>query len=366
MAENGTCGLGEGQVSLHVGYGRGMLAPRMSRERMPRWLIGGLVIAAGILALPFAPWVILSVWLGRWAKRRLFGPLLRVLGKRPSLAASFTVVILLLVFVPIAALIASLTVDAIALVQQLMNSDAGKSVLEQLAGGPKPGAQVTQHAMTSPEGIADLVRTQGARAWTIATQVAGATAHFVIGVLILVTGIFGLLLEGDKWYAWIEDNAPFQTTTVRRLADAFIETGKGLAYGIVGAGLIQAIIATIAYLIIGVPSALALGMLTLIFSVIPAIGTAIVWVPVTIGLALADRTGAAIGLGLVGIFAIGSVDNLARPFLARRGHLALPSYVLLIAMFGGVELIGGWGLVLGPLVVRLAKEAIAIRGEPVS
>jgi predicted PurR-regulated permease PerM len=61
---------------------------------------------------------------------------------------------------------------------------------------------------------------------------------------------------------------------------------------------------------------------------------------------------------------IGSVDNLARPWLARRGQLKLPSYVLLIAMFGGVELIGGWGLILGPLVVRLAKEAIAIRAEP--
>ncbi len=333
---------------------------------MPRWLVGGLVLACVALAIPFAPWVILAAWLGRWAKRRIHHPMMRLIGDRPNLAASLTVVIMLLVFVPIAALIASLTVDAIALVQQLMSSDAGKSVLEQLAGAPKPGAENTQHAMTSAAGIADLIRNQGERAWMIATQVAGATAHFVIGVLILVTGIFGLLTEGDKWYPWIERNAPVPSTTVRRLADAFIETGRGLAYGIVGAGIIQATVATIAFLIIGVPSALALGMLTLIFSVIPAIGTAIVWVPVTIGLALTDRTGAAIALGLVGIFVIGSVDNLARPFLARRGHLALPSYVLLIAMFGGVELIGGWGLVVGPLVVRLAKEAIAIRAEPVS
>jgi len=343
-----------------------MLAPGMAREPMPRWLLAVLVIACAIIAMPFGPWIVLSVWLGRWAKRRVHGPLTKLLRQRSSLAASFTVVIMLMVFVPIAALIASLTVDAIALVQQLLASDAGKSVLEQLAGGPKPGAEITQHAMTSAAGIADLIRTQGERAWAIATQVAGATAHFVIGMLILVTGIFGFLTEGDKWYAWLETHAPVAPSTLRRLADAFIETGRGLAYGIFGAGLIQAAVATIAFLIIGVPSALALGMLTLLFSVIPAIGTAIVWVPVTIGLALTDRTGAAVGLGLVGVFVIGSVDNLARPFLARRGQLALPSYVLLIAMFGGVELIGGWGLVLGPLVVRLAKEAVAIRGEPVS
>lgn len=366
MAENGTWGVGEGQVSLHVGHGWRMLeADVMSRERMPRWMVAGLAIAAGILAIPFAPWIILALWLGRWAKRRLHAPIMRVIGERPSLAASLTVVIMLLVFVPVAALLASLTVDAIALVKQLLASDAGKSVLEQLAGGSKPG-EVTERVVTSPAGIVDLVRTQGERAWTIATQVAGATIHFVIGVLILVTGIFGLLIDGEKWYAWIESHAPVPPTTVRRLADAFVETGRGLAYGIVGAGLIQAAVATTAYVIIGVPSALALGMLTLLFSVIPAIGTAIVWVPVTIGLALTDRTAAAIALAAVGVGVIGTVDNLARPFLARRGHLALPSYVLLVAMFGGVELIGGWGLLVGPLVVRLAKEAIAIRAEPVS
>ena len=46
-----------------------------------------------------------------------------------------------------------------------------------------------------------------------------------------------------------------------------------------------------------------------------------------------------------------------------RGQLQLPSYVTLIAMFGGVELLGGWGLMLGPLIVRLAKEAVLIRSE---
>jgi predicted PurR-regulated permease PerM len=112
-----------------------------------------------------------------------------------------------------------------------------------------------------------------------------------------------------------------------------------------------------------VPSALALGMLTLLFSVIPAIGTALVWVPVTAGLALTGRPGAAIALGIVGIALIGTVDNLARPYLARRGQLQLPTWVVLISMFGGVELIGGWGLLLGPLAVRLAKEALLIRSS---
>jgi predicted PurR-regulated permease PerM len=104
-------------------------------------------------------------------------------------------------------------------------------------------------------------------------------------------------------------------------------------------------------------------MLTLLFSVIPAIGTALVWVPVAAGLAITGRTTAAIALGVVGVAVIGSVDNVARPYLARRGHLQLPTWVVLIAMFGGIALIGGWGLLLGPLVLRLAKEALLIRAS---
>jgi predicted PurR-regulated permease PerM len=101
-------------------------------------------------------------------------------------------------------------------------------------------------------------------------------------------------------------------------------------------------------------------MLTLLFSVVPAIGTAIVWAPVAAGLALTGRTGAAIALAVIGVAVVGSVDNLARPWLAHRGKLQLPTWVVLTSMFGGVELLGAWGLVVGPLAVRLAKEALVI------
>lgn len=337
---------------------------RELREAMPRWLLAAFCIGAAIIAAPFVTWIVFGVWLGRYA-RKIHRPVMRVLHGRRGLSATVTVILMLLVFVPIAALLTSIVVDAIALVQQLMESPTGKTVLQQLAGGPKAGTQVTEHAFNSAD-VVDLIRAQGARAWAIATSVAGATARVVVGMLILITCIYGILVDGDGWYAWIEKHAPVPPESLRRLADAFTETGRGLAYGIVGAGLIQAIVSTIAYVVLGVPSALALGLLTLILSVVPAVGTAIVWVPVTIGLALTDRTGAAIALAVIGVGVIGTVDNLARPYLARRGHLALPTLVVLVSMFGGVELLGGWGLILGPLIVRLAKEAVAIRAEAVS
>jgi predicted PurR-regulated permease PerM len=337
----------------------------VTRDPMPRWLLALLCLGALVMLAPFAPWIILGVWLGLYAER-VFQPMVKVFAGRRGIAATVTVLLFAIVLFPIAGLIGSLVIDAIALVQQLLSSKEGHSILERLARGDTPPGEVTQQALVSKEGVIDLLRAQGGRAWAVFTQVAGLAVHVVVGLLIMVSGMFGVLVEGRSWYSWIEQHAPIPSDALHRFAAAFVETGRGLAWGVVGAGALQAIVATIAYLILGVPSALALGMLTLIFSVIPAIGTAIVWVPVAAGLALTGREGAAIGLAVVGVAVIGSIDNLARPMLTRRGQLQLPTYVTLIAMFGGVELLGGWGLMLGPLIVRLAKEAILIRSEAVA
>jgi len=325
---------------------------------MPRPLAGWIVallllIAAGVF-LPFAPWAILALWLGLYAAR-IHAPLARRLGNRPHLAAMLTTSLLALIALPIAAVIASMVNDAVVLIRNVAASDRAGAVFEQLVQSGKGAAGGDRQSVTA------MLAGQGDRALAIAKQVAGAAAHVVIGLFILVAGIYGVLVEGRSWWAWIETHAPIAPAHLARFADAFRETGRGLWFGVVGAGAVQAAAATIAFFVLGVPHALPLGLLTLVFSVIPAVGTAIVWVPVAAGLMLTGRTEAAIGMAAIGVCVISAIDNFARPWLARRGELALPSWVVLIAMFGGVELIGGWGVLFGPLAVRLAKEALAIR-----
>ena len=303
--------------------------------------------------LPFLPWIAMALWLGLYA-RRIHEPLSRRLGGRVGLSAWITVSLLLVVLLPIAAVLTSIAFDAIALVQQLLDSEQARTMLVKLVRG----SGVPQDAS-----ISDLLLAQGDRALALAESVFVIAARFVVGLLIMVTGTYGVLVEGQGWYEWIERHTPLTVQHFRRFGAAFVETGRGLWYGIIGAGALQAFVATVAYIAIGVPSPLALGMLTFILSVIPAVGTAIVWVPVTVGLALTGRPGAALSMAIVGLGVISTVDNLARPWLAHRGKLQLPTWVVLIAMFGGVELLGGWGLVMGPLLVRFAKEALVISRE---
>jgi predicted PurR-regulated permease PerM len=324
--------------------------------KIPTWFVALLVFGAACMFARFVPWMVLAVWLGLFA-RRVHEPLTRKLGGRRSASAMITVSLLLVIVLPIVVVVTSIVIDAIALVQQLMKSEQAQAVFAKLV--QSNGSE----SIDSSTDVVDLLISQGDRAWSVLSSAAGIAARIVLGLLVMVTGMYGVLVEGRGWYAWIERHGPLSPEHLRRFGDAFIETGRGLWWGIVGAGALQALVATIAFLALGVPSAFALGLLTLMFSILPAIGTAIVWAPVAAGLALTGRPVAAIVLVAIGVGVIGTVDNLARPWLARRGKLELPTWLVLISMFGGISLFGGFGIILGPLLVRLAKEALVISRE---
>ena len=89
-----------------------------------------------------------------------------------------------------------------------------------------------------------------------------------------------------------------------------------------------------------------------VFSLFPAIGTAFIWVPVTIYLLATGDVWQGAALFLFGFFIISSVDNIVRPILV--GHDArMPDYVVLISTLGGFELMGFNGFVIGPVIAAL-------------
>ena len=122
--------------------------------------------------------------------------------------------------------------DAITLVQTLMDSEEGKSVLERLASDGNNQADETRAALTSAGGLTDLLMSQGDRAWAIVKQVAGAAAHFVIGLLDhRQRDVRGARRGPRAGTRGSSDHAPVPASTVARFAAAFVETGRGLAFG---------------------------------------------------------------------------------------------------------------------------------------
>lgn len=329
---------------------------------VPRWVLFGLLFAGALVLVPYWTWLVLAIWVGQLG-RRVMRPLSRLTGGRQRAAAVLTALLLAILVVPVGLVAVTLISDAIALAERLATTKEVRTLFEQLVTAqPTPGDGAGAPTVPDKNPL-DLLMAHGMRAWGVLTLVFQVAAAAVLGLFIFITSVYVVLADGPQAYRWFERHMPLDPALTRRFAAAFNETGHGLFVGVGGSGLAQAIVATVAYILIGVPEPFVLGLLTLIFSVVPSVGTALVWVPVTIGLALTGRTDAAIGMAVVGVAVIGSIDNVVRPVLARWGNLALPSYLIMVSMFGGLALVGASGLILGPLVLRLAKEALVIHRE---
>ncbi len=159
------------------------------------------------------------------------------------------------------------------------------------------------------------------------------------------------------------EHSPLSAKHMDRLRKAFQETGRGLLIGVGLTCAVQGLVAAIAYLCLQIPHWYALGVLTGFCSLIPILGTAIVWIPITIGLFIQQAYIKAAVMIAIGVLVIGSVDNLLRPVFSKLGSLQMSTLLLLLTIFGGLELLGAWGALLGPLIVRLATETIILVKE---
>jgi predicted PurR-regulated permease PerM len=94
------------------------------------------------------------------------------------------------------------------------------------------------------------------------------------------------------------------------------------------------------------------GAVTTLLSLLPAVGAAMVWLPVALYLMALGHAWQGIGLIVYGTVVIGLVDNLLRPLLVGK-DIKLPDWLVLLSTLGGMALLGLNGFVIGPLVAAL-------------
>ena len=312
-----------------------------------------LCLAAMVFALPFWPALLLAAWTAELAKplMRRFSP---VVGGRMRGAALLTAMLVTVCFVPVVLLVFAAAHEATELYAKLRESGADKDALLALVSN---GAEQGDAEMGAQQ-LMTLAKEYGSRAIGVAVGLAGTATAAVVGVVVYFWGTFVLLCEGPRTYAWAEKHIDLPPAVTRAFRDAFVETGRGLLIGVGATSVVQSLVATLTYLLLGVPRAILLGSITLVFAVVPALGPAMVWLPVAIALFVSgDYTKGGILVG-VGVLVIGTVDNLVRPLFVRFGRLQLSSFAVFVAMLGGLTVAGPFGILLGPLAFRLATEAV--------
>lgn len=141
-----------------------------------------------------------------------------------------------------------------------------------------------------------------------------------------------------------------------QLLTTILNTVASVVQGVFGSALAQAIVASIGFLIAGIPGAFLLGAATFFVSLLP-IGPPIFWIGASIWLITQESYGWAIFMFLWGLFAISSIDNVVKPYLISRGS-SLSLLLVTLGVFGGIVSFGFIGIFIGPPILAVGITLI--------
>lgn len=172
----------------------------------------------------------------------------------------------------------------------------------------------------------------------------------IFNIVIIAIVFFFSLRDSDILAKFIADISPLARSKEKAVVQHFKDITNSIVFGQVIVGIAQGIFAGIGLFAFGIPNAFFLTLLAVFLSIIPFIGPAVLWIPVTIALFAEGSTGIAIGFLLYNVFIVSTVDNVLRVYIISRKTNA-SQILMLIGMIGGVLLFGLLGLILGPLIL---------------
>lgn len=180
----------------------------------------------------------------------------------------------------------------------------------------------------------------------------GGISGFAINVAVLVLVLYFMLIGGGKMEAYIYDILPFKKDNKLEVLNEINMIVTSNAIGIPLLAIIQGLIAMGGYWIFNAPSPFLFGFLTCFATIIPVVGTALVWLPLTVYMALTGEWVNALGLAVFALIVITNVDNFIRFILQKKMADTHP----LITIFGviiGLSLFGFMGIIFGPLLISV-------------
>ena len=278
---------------------------------------------------------------------------------RSGAALLSTLVVLLLFVLPAGFVAAAVSSEMATAGRYLAERSREAGGVGQLASDALhvPMDRVGRHIDLQKTGIQAWVESLPARASgalvtsgaLLVRDLAGFAGQTVITFFIL----FFLFRDGPALVDRIASLMPLREDQINQLFVRIRDSIIANLYGILAVGIVQGLLTGLALWLLRVPSPLMLGVLAGFSSLIPLLGTSLVWVPAGIYLIAAAHAWKGVALLLWGALVVSSSDNVVRPLIVQ-GRVAIHPLLLLFAMFGGLNVFGFLGIFIGPIVLSLA------------
>jgi predicted PurR-regulated permease PerM len=178
------------------------------------------------------------------------------------------------------------------------------------------------------------------------------TLDFVVSFFLMLYVLFFLLRDGDSLARRVKGALPLQDELQRSLFSKFAAVIRATIKGNIVIALLQGALGGLIFAILGIQGAVLWGVVMAFLSLLPAVGTALVWLPVAVYLLVTGAVWQGVVLISFGVLVIGLVDNLLRPILVGK-DTKMPDYVVLISTLGGMSIFGFNGFVIGPIIAAM-------------
>ena len=280
------------------------------------------------------------------------------LGGRNTLSALITLSLcIFIVVLPMTLLVSSVITQGTGIYAKLESGELNPAQYIEQIRTAFPALQQTMDRFgvdiaKVKENSLNLAMSSGKLAAQNALSLGQNTFRLLLNICLMLYLTFFLLRDGNYLLELLIRALPLGDARERLLFAKFGEVTRATIKGNLVIAVVQGSLGGFIFWALDIPGALLWGVVMAVLSLIPAVGPAIVWAPVSLYLfATGDNTKGiiliAFGMGVIGI-----IDNILRPILVGR-DTKLPDYVVLLSTLGGLGLFGINGFVIGPLVAAL-------------
>jgi predicted PurR-regulated permease PerM len=330
-----------------------------------------LAVALFLILRPFLDAILWSMLLAL-----LLFPARQTLGRR--LGGRYALTALLLTVATTIVLVAPLPLLAVAFATQAkdlfarvqkMVADAGISGPGDLLNIPIVSRFIGWMGAVAPVDASQIHAWLMSGAQSSLQGLVALSGSFVVGTLNVLVGLsitlfvlFFFLRDGDQIMAAVIRLIPMTAERRGQLVEHVAAVTRAVVFGSLLTALAQGILVGIGFALVGLPSPLVFGAVAAVASLIPYVGTALIWVPAVGMLFLQGRWVAALFLAAWSVAVVSSADNVVRPFFIS-GRAQISTLPVFLGLIGGLSAFGPIGLVVGPVVVALTLALLRFADE---
>ena len=190
----------------------------------------------------------------------------------------------------------------------------------------------------------------------------GNVVSFIVNTVIALFTLFFLFREGRSMRRRIAALLPLHAEQIDKLFTGIYNTIMATVYGGLVVAAVQGALVGLALWVFGIPSPVLWGAVAAMFSLLPLVGSAAVWVPAAIYLFINGHYVQGIILVAWGGGVVGTIDNVLRPLLMS-GRVRMHTLLIFFSVFGGVQVFGFLGLFVGPVIIAITTTVLSLLRE---